>query len=406
MNILIAGVSVRAAAASAARAGFAVTSLDAYGDADAHPAVRALSAERDFGRRYSARTAARLSRAMECDAVAYLSNFENDAGAIEALAAGRILLGNGPDVVRRARDPRLLAEAFRRAGLPVPLLEIDRAVPVWQTGSTPVRGAWQTGSTPVRGAVWQTGSAPVRGVRGWICKPIRSGGGQHVRRWNGRRVPTGCFLQEQIDGTPGSVTFVAARGRATVLGISRQLVGDRAFGGSRYRYCGNIFTPVEARLGQRAEALAQCAAEAFGLAGLNGIDFVERDGVPYPIELNPRWSASMEVIERCSAASLFESHVEACLDGRLPAATPSLAAGAHGKAVVFARETVIVHESRRWLDDPDVADVPHPGERVVAGAPVCTVFASAASGEACEAALREKAAAIYAELARWRESAA
>jgi uncharacterized protein len=172
---------------------------------------------------------------------------------------------------------------------------------------------------------------------------------------------------------------------------------------SGYRYCGNILAPVDARLGQRAEALAQCVADAFGLVGLNGVDFVERDGVPYPIELNPRWSASMEVVERRSAASLFESHVDACLHGRLPAVRPSIGgtagAGAQGKAIVFARETVIVRHARRWLDDPDIADVPHAGERIAAGAPVCTVFASATSGEACAAALHQKAAAIYDELA-------
>jgi uncharacterized protein len=376
VRVLIAGVSVRAAAASAARAGFAVTSLDAYGDADAHPAVRALSVGRDFGRRYSARVAAGLARTIECDAVAYLSNFENDAVAIQAFAAGKTLLGNDAGVVRRVRDPRMLGNAFRRAGLPAPLLGNDREIAGPQ----------------------------------WICKPIRSGGGQRVRVWNGRRVPAGCYLQEHIDGTPGSVTFVAAQGRASLVGISRQLVGDTAFGVSRYRYCGNILAPVDGRLRQRAEALAACAADTFGLVGLNGIDFVERGGVPYPIELNPRWSASMEVVERAFGSSLFELHVEACLHGRLPAMTPSIgggaSTGAHGKAIVFTRDTVTVGDTGGWLDDPEVADVPHAGERIIAGAPVCTVFASAASGEACEAALRQKAAAIYGALAHWRASAA
>jgi uncharacterized protein len=392
MRVLIAGVSVRAAAASAARAGFAVTSLDAYGDADAHPAVRALSVGRDLGRRYSARTAARLSRAIECDAVAYLSNFENDVVALQVLADGRMLLGNGPEIVRRARDPRLLAEAFRREGLPAPRL-LDEEPP--SDEGNPPRGHEQ-------------GNETARSARAWMCKPLQSGGGRRVRRWTGQRMSAGCYLQEQIDGTPGSVTFVAARGKACVLAISRQLVGDRAFGVSRYRYCGNIFAPVDQRLRQGAEALAQCAADAFGLVGLNGIDFVERDGVPYPIELNPRWSASMEIVERRSAASLFELHVEACLHGRLPAmagvgrrdwAAPFIGGGAgaavHGKAIVFAREVVTVRDSHRWLDDPEVADVPHAGERILAGAPVCTVFASAPSGEACLAALRQKAAGIY-----------
>jgi predicted ATP-grasp superfamily ATP-dependent carboligase len=222
-------------------------------------------------------------------------------------------------------------------------------------------------------------------------------------------VPARYYLQERIDGTPGSVAFVAARGRATVLGISRQLVGDGAFGVSRYRYCGNVLGPVATRLRHGAEALAQCAADVFSLVGLNGIDFIERDGVPYPIELNPRWSASMELLERRSNASLFTAHAEACLHGRLPAMTPppgAAAAVVHGKGVVFARETAIVGDPRRWLDDPDVADVPHAGERIVAGAPICTVFASAVTGDACEAALRRKAAAIYGDLVRWRGSAA
>jgi len=36
----------------------------------------------------------------------------------------------------------------------------------------------------------------------------------------------------------------------------------------------------------------RCAASEFGLLGINGLDFVARDGIPYPIEVNPRWSAT------------------------------------------------------------------------------------------------------------------
>ena len=41
MRLLIAGISTRAAAESAARAGFEVTAIDAFGDLDQHPGVRA-----------------------------------------------------------------------------------------------------------------------------------------------------------------------------------------------------------------------------------------------------------------------------------------------------------------------------------------------------------------------------
>ncbi len=71
-RLLLAGVSTRAAAESAARAGFTVTALDAFADVDQHPDVRALSMARDFGVRFTSPAAARAARAIESDAVAYL----------------------------------------------------------------------------------------------------------------------------------------------------------------------------------------------------------------------------------------------------------------------------------------------------------------------------------------------
>jgi predicted ATP-grasp superfamily ATP-dependent carboligase len=116
--------------------------------------------------------------------------------------------------------------------------------------------------------------------------------------------------------------------------------------------------------------------------------------VPWPIEVNPRWSASMELLERRANPPLFALHAEACL-GRLPVAAPDRARGTVGKAVVFARRDVTLRATRGWLRDPTVADVPHPGERIPRGRPICTVFASARSPRACLRALAMKAEAIY-----------
>src|ERR1700733_11602086 len=93
-RVLIAGVSTRAAAESAARAGFTVTAIDAFGDLDQHPSVRGLSLTRDFGVPVSAHAAARAARPIACDAVAYLSSFDNHPRAVAALAAGRTLWGD------------------------------------------------------------------------------------------------------------------------------------------------------------------------------------------------------------------------------------------------------------------------------------------------------------------------
>ena len=384
-RLLIAGASNRAAADSAARAGFSVTSVDAFGDLDQHPSVRALSLPRDFGARFTATAAARAAKSIECDAVAYLSSFENHPRAVGTLAAGRALWGNAPAVLRRVRDPLQLMQALGRRGFAVPAVHVGAPDP----------GA----RTPEPG----TSSS-------WLVKPLASGGGHHVRTWRpATALPRRCYLQEFVEGTPGSVVFVAAGGRAVPLGITRQLVGEDAFGAAGYRYCGSILEPAdddavpgsEPALLDRARALAAVVAEEFGLVGVNGVDFVARAGVPYAIEVNPRWTASMELVERAYGVSVFGAHAAACAAGALPdfdLAGARRRAPAVGKAIVFARRDVSVGDTRTWLA-AGVRDVPHPGEEIAAGRPVCTVFAAGSDAAACHAALVERAERVYADLA-------
>jgi predicted ATP-grasp superfamily ATP-dependent carboligase len=245
---------------------------------------------------------------------------------------------------------------------------------------------------------------------GWLRKPRRSGGGHDIGRWR-RGIPLSRrhYLQQWIDGVPGSLVFVANGRDAMPLGLTRQLAGETALGARRFGYCGSILadprTPLfdgEDRLRQIAAALAGAVTRAFGLVGLNGIDFIARDGVPYPTEVNPRYSASMELLERAYGVSLFELHLHGCL-GRLPRQSPygEPSAGTHGKAIVFARRDSVMDDTTPWLAE-DRADIPHPGDRIGRGKPVCTVFARARDGLACREALLRQAAAVDDQLRRWR----
>jgi predicted ATP-grasp superfamily ATP-dependent carboligase len=361
-----------------------VIALDAFGDLDQHPSVQALSVPRDFETPFSAAAAARAARSIESEAVMYVSSFENHPRAVGSLAAGRELLGNPPAVLRRVRDPFEVARALRKRGHAVPSIRM----------------------TPAR-----TGR--------WLLKPVLSGGGRRVRVWQpGRRVPRGCYLQEFVEGTPGSIVFVAARGRAVPIGVSRQLIGEDAFGAAGFQYCGNILAAAgdaqfarDRALVRRAAELAGAIAEEFELVGANGIDFVARDGVPYAIEVNPRWTASMELVERAYGMSVFAAHAAACAAGELPTFDLSRArrgASVVGKAVVFARDDVTVGDTRSWAPATDhrpptadhwIRDIPHPGERIAAGRPVCTVLAAGRDALDCHAALVERAGRVCADLA-------
>ena len=57
----------------------------------------------------------------------------------------------------------------------------------------------------------------------------------------------------------------------------------------------------------------------------------------------------------------------------------------------------MVGDSERWLER-GVRDVPHPGERIAAGRPICTVVTTAATPEDALAGLEEQAARLRAEL--------
>jgi predicted ATP-grasp superfamily ATP-dependent carboligase len=71
--------------------------------------------------------------------------------------------------------------------------------------------------------------------------------------------------------------------------------------------------------------------------------------------------------------------------------------GAAGKAVLFATGPVVAGDGERWLDR-GVRDVPHPGERIAAGRPICTVVAQAATPQDVLALLEDRAAWLRAEL--------
>jgi predicted ATP-grasp superfamily ATP-dependent carboligase len=292
--------------------------------------------------------------------------------------------------LNRVRDPAVLADTLRARGFAVP-----------DVRHTSPRVA------ALKGPSYEDAASR------WLLKPAASGGGHGIRIWDGEAVPLRCYLQEFIDGIPGSVVFAAAGGRAVPLGIFRQLIGDAVFGASGFQYCGNILgagdEPYDAAFSEAVCDLARAVADGFGLVGVNGIDFVVRDGVPYPTEVNPRWCASMELVERAYGVSVFGAHAGACAAGELPdfdlVRAQRGTSHALGKAVVFAQHDVAAGDLNRQQGDtcedggPAIRDVPRAGSRIPAGRPICTVFAAAPDSASCHAALARRARRVHADLA-------
>jgi predicted ATP-grasp superfamily ATP-dependent carboligase len=212
-------------------------------------------------------------------------------------------------------------------------------------------------------------------------------------------VPAGSYVQPYVDGEPGSIVFAAASGRCVPLGITRQLIGDGAFGADGFRYCGSIlYSAAASKLGDSALQLARDVARRFPIVGVNCIDFIARNDAAVPIEVNPRWSASMELVERAYSVSVFAIHAAACTGVEIPHFDLASALPTHpavGKAIVYARRDIVCGDTTTWLSDSDIRDVPHPNEHIPAGRPVCTVFAAGDDVASCRANLVERAQAVY-----------
>ncbi|HEX6964764.1 MAG TPA: ATP-grasp domain-containing protein [Gemmatimonadaceae bacterium] len=417
-RVLLVGVSTRAIAESAARAGFAVTAVDGFGDRDQLRVARVIALPRDMGVAYGARNAARAAGTIDCDAVAYVANFENFPRLVARVAEGRQLLGNPPAVLARVRNPLEVARALRARGVRVP--EVRGSEGGMREAGCGMREAGCGPASEERASAPRAVPAsriPHPASRTWLLKPLASGGGHGITPWRrGTPVAAHAVLQERIDGIPGSIVFATDGVRAVPFALTRQLIGDAAFGASGFMYCGNILAAAEdsawtndTRVVEQCGAMAQMAVEEFGLVGVNGIDFVARNGVPYLVEINPRYTAAMELAERAYELSVFGLHVSACARSTPLAfdlAQARRGHGAIGKAIVYARRRVVIGDTRHWLEDDDVRDVPHAGERIARGRPVCTIFARGPSAEACHAALVRRAGRVYEELDGWRRRSA
>jgi predicted ATP-grasp superfamily ATP-dependent carboligase len=382
VRILVLGVSTRALVESAVRGGHDVVAVDFFGDRDQARAAESYALQRDLGLPPTAEGLAEAAGRMDAEAVVYGSNLENHPAVVAELAGRHRLLGNPAEVLREVRDWALLRSCCREAGIAHPVTLLP-------------------------------GEEGRAGQGRWLRKRLRSGGGHGIAAWDGRALDDAHLLQTEVDGRAASVAFVADGRRSRIFGLTEQLLGRSALGGSGFSWCGNVL-PLELPAADAASVWAQIdhmvtsLTRRFGLTGVNGLDLViGRDPAgaarPYLIEVNPRFSGSMELAERAFGVNVFTLHLEG-LAGRLPRALSADRSpdGYVGKGIVYARRPIVAPNTEEWLVR-GFRDVPSSGQPIAAGHPVCTVLARGRDRQACLAGLFSAAAAVYRDTEQNRE---
>jgi predicted ATP-grasp superfamily ATP-dependent carboligase len=405
-TLAIVGASCRAAAQSAIRAGYRPLTADRFADADL-AAICDATLVHDYPQALPAWLAG-----VTCHGWLYVGRLENYPSLVARMAQLRPLLGNDAETLRAVRDPWRLARALNEASLPFP--EIKANDPHWrETGwlrKNPTgrpRGIQLANATPTAHDPTTHDEVAASAPRGHAVD------GEPA------------VLQRIIDGQPASAIFVGNGQHAALLGITRQLVGEAWLAAPQWQYCGTMGPlPIAERLEQQIQRIGQTLTQVFRLRGLFGVDLILAGEKAWTIEVNPRYTAAVEVLERATGVIALACHVEACRNARLPIPTvprgteENAAAKATekstpastivGKAILFANQAtrITVAQFDRWQTmtgcghDPSLADIPLPGTLIEPGCPVLTALVGGTDFEQVEQNLRTVMGEVRSDLLR------
>ncbi len=365
--LLIIGASARAAACSALRAGLQPWCADLFADLDLQTRCPVQRLKRNYPRVFAEVIASDLVGPWM-----YTGGLENWPTLIEAWQRQRQLWGAHGDCLDWARDPMRVARILRDEGLPTP----------------------ESRTQP-----------PQDDPRRWLVKLRRSAGGDGVREWlvdEDAPSVAGVYWQEHIDGQLAAALYAGVDGAVQLLGLTRQLVGVPWLHARAFQYCGSI-GPLQPppKLQHELAALGNALGQRCSLAGLFGVDGILADCRFWPVEINPRYTASVEVLEYATGLCALSWHRRAFDPTAPQPLLPSNSVGFVGKAILFAPADLTFPENGPWLSElrnptalhlaPDYADIPAPGEVIPRGRPILTFFVHKAKLGACEDALRERA---------------
>ncbi|HET7527479.1 MAG TPA: ATP-grasp domain-containing protein, partial [Burkholderiaceae bacterium] len=367
-TLVVAGLSARWLAESAAQGRWRVIALDLFGDLDTRRVCAHWAPIGD-------RAAMALDETLLCEALAAArrdgatgwiagSGFDASPALLAAGAEALPLLGMPADAAARVRDPHRFFATLRQHGLKHP-----------QTRCT----------------------APVS-LHGWLRKRAGGSGGWHI----GRAAEAGSsgdetYFQRELKGDSMSALFLADGRRAVVVALNRLIV--RPLGRLPYVYRGAIGPIERPGLCTQVQSALDVVVPAFGLRGLASLDFVSSGGTPWLLEINPRPSASMALHAGALPCGLLRAHV-AALRGVLPEAMTH-ASGMRGCETVFAQRPCHVDAALadEWAAAPHCHDLPAAGSRIAACAPICTVSAQAGDARGVERLLAERVRAVESRIA-------
>ena len=302
----------------------------------------------------------------------YTGGLENHPYLVDRISRKHPLMGNPGNVLRQTYNPFLIRDILADQSLPFP--ETSRIPPTTTTEK-------------------------------WLRKPYRSTGGHGIASLSLQDNSTifknsspnkDIYFQRFLDGPCYSATFLASDDTCDLLGVTRQLAGKQFTNGPSFGYCGSI-GPIGLSSEQKStlDRISQALTATIPLRGLFGLDFIWHANQIWTLEINPRFPASVEILELAFGLSATGLHCQAFLDPKHLSVQPTATSLQYGKAIIYAREscTITTDNFQHWVThnaskrstngDPCswFGDIPMPGTRISVGNPVLTVVAQAGTSQ-------------------------
>jgi uncharacterized protein len=396
-DVVVIGASCRAVAQCAAREGFRPCAMDAYVDrdllecAEAHPmesiyATESIASDHPSDRpvpssRYGPSCSSPIDERWVGLPLLLAGGMENDPEGVDRWIAQGLRCGVNGSQIRVLRDPVLWRRWADASGLRTPETLLH---------TPPGHGLFQ--------------KATCASNSGWLCKTRQSAGGMGVSYYDphqklctheGGGVATqnslGCYWQRRVPGLPVGVTMISCAAGTQCLGAARAIQSHETWGPTPFAYRGSIGPwTLDATWLEPLAKFGETVRVETGLLGLWQADFIVDEQGLWLLEINPRWSASMELLADTNRHTLIRWHLAALRGESIAKVEPLSPSHWLGKSIVYSPTEVTPETSqlealwrRRWNGwseegerDWRVADIPNTCATIPTGVPIATCMAS------------------------------
>lgn len=374
-TVYVVGASGRSAAESVRQAGFRAVVVDLYADRDSGEACDVLQIES-----FPDSIVAQLN-ALESGIILLAGGMENRLDLVAALGQYHRVLGPNVDQIKRFRDIEHL---------------------MWSIHQSTRSGVLQFPETVYSHSEANTESK-------WLCKSYFGCGGFHIERLTNDRSKMlndgNYYFQQEVAGRSVGTVFLCDQSKVQLLGATAALSSamHESLTGRQpalppMAYRGSYGTIELTSLVQDAMChWAYLLTRDLDFTGIIQADWIVTDNTAWLLEINPRWTASMEIIEWSHGCNLFS--IQANLDGELkpmltePIAIPNRPAPAKTlyKAIQYANSPFVVSEeesnamfARKFnrLETKNFSgsnhagwsDIPTAGTSIETGQPIASYF--------------------------------